>query len=96
MFRIIQVPTSSGIILNIDGQLTREYAQFADEYCSALLGEGIQLNVVLRDVSVVDEVGKAFLAGLASQGVHIRANGVYMTYLLDEIRHTASDANSLP
>jgi hypothetical protein len=86
MFRISQVPTRWGTIVNIDGRLTKEYTQCAEEHCSELLRVGKRLCVILRDVSVVDEAGKNFLRYLAAEGVPLQGNGVYTTHLLSQIR----------
>jgi hypothetical protein len=50
MFRITQIVSRSGTTINIEGQLTKEYAQFAEDYCSQLLAAGKRLYVNLRDI----------------------------------------------
>jgi|ERR1039457_1663037 hypothetical protein len=91
MFRINQAVTPSRTIIYIDGQLTKEYAQLAEQYCSESLATGKRLEVVLRDVSEVDEAGRNFLRQLAARGIPVHAKGVYMRYLLNCIRRTNKD-----
>jgi hypothetical protein len=94
MFRISQAVTRSGTKIYIDGQLTKEYAHFAEQYCSELLAAGKRLEVVLSDVSEVDEAGRNFLCRLASRGLSVHAKGVYMRYLLNHLRRM--DRNHIP
>jgi anti-anti-sigma regulatory factor len=89
MFQISQARTRSSIIVNIDGELTKECAQFTEEYCSELLARGKRFCVILRDVSVVDEAGKDVLCDLASRGVRLHGKGVYMAHLVTQITRKA-------
>ena len=48
--------------------------------------DGNPVDLRLRDITGVDEAGKALLGRLAARGVCLFANGVYVSYLLDNIR----------
>jgi len=47
------------------------------------MGAGKPVDLVLRDVTAVDEAGRAFLRRLAEKGVRLFGNGVYTSYLVD-------------
>ena len=39
-----------------------------------------------RDVSAIDERGRTMLRYMAAQGVYLTANGIYSSYIVDEIQ----------
>jgi anti-anti-sigma regulatory factor len=89
MFRISQTSSRSQTIVNIDGRLTGEYVRLAEEYCTELLRAAKRLQIVLRDVSDIDDVGRSFLHRFASQGAHLHGKGVYMEHLVNQICRAA-------
>lgn len=95
MFRITKA-TGPGSTIHIDGQLTREYAHFAEQYCSELLATEKRLEVVLSDVSEVDEAGRDFLRRLTRRGVSVHAKGVYMRYLLTHLHRMDKNHITFP
>jgi hypothetical protein len=54
------------------------------------LRDGKPVDLVLRNITGVDEAGHALLRRLAQSGVCLTANGVYVSYLLENIRDNVS------
>ena len=52
--------------------------------------DGKPVDLILRDITGVDEAGQALLRRLAARGASLFANGVYVSYLLDNIRGNVS------
>jgi hypothetical protein len=71
--------------LMFDGQLSTECIELLEKYCEDALKNGKPVDLILRDVTGVDAAGQALLRRLAARGVCLFANGVYMSYLLDNI-----------
>jgi hypothetical protein len=44
------------------------------------------LRLYLRDVSTIDERGRALLRKLVEKGVGLQASGIYSSYIVDEIQ----------
>lgn len=88
IFRIGQVKGRSGTVVTVDGQLSGEYVRVAEECLLQALAAGRPVSVFLRNVSAVDEAGRALLCRLASQGVSLHASGVYTSYLVKAFRCT--------
>jgi hypothetical protein len=55
------------------------------------LRDGKPVDLMLRNITGVDDAGHALLRRLARNGVCLSANGVYVAYLLENIR---GDANA--
>jgi hypothetical protein len=50
------------------------------------LSKGKPVRLHLRQVSAIDERGRTMLCRLAAEGVDLTANGIYSSYIVDEIR----------
>jgi len=82
--------------LTFDGELSRECIESLERCCEEALKGGRPVDLILRDITGVDEAGQALLRRLAARGVCLFANGVYVSYLLDSIRAKVSaDKNGL-
>jgi hypothetical protein len=77
--------------LTFDGELFMECIESLERCCEEALKNGKPVDLILRDVTGVDEAGQALLRRLAARGVCLFANGLYVSYLLDNIRTNASD-----
>jgi hypothetical protein len=77
--------------LTFDGELSTECIESLERCCEKALKDGLPVELSLRDITAVDEAGQALLGRLAASGVCLSANGVYVSYLLDNIRSNASD-----
>jgi len=76
--------------LTFDGDISIECMESLERYCDEALEDGKPVDLILRDITGVDEVGEALLRRLARRGVCLFANGVYVSYLLDNIRGNVS------
>jgi len=77
--------------LTFDGEVSMECIESLERCCEEALKNGKPVDLILRDITGVDEAGQALLRRLAACGVCLSANGVYVSYLLDNIRSNASD-----
>ena len=76
--------------LTFDGEISTECIESLERCCEEALKDGKPVDLVLRDITRVDEAGQALLGRLAARGVCLFANGVYVSYLLDNIRGNVS------
>jgi len=60
----------------VDGELSGEYVDAVETCTRQALAQRRPTQLFLRDVSTIDESGRAFLAHLAAKGVRLRAAGV--------------------
>ena len=76
--------------LTFDGELSTECIESLERCCEEALKDGKPVDLSLRDITGIDEAGEALLRRLAAKGVCLFANGVYVSYLLDNIRDKLS------
>jgi hypothetical protein len=72
--------------LTFDGEISTECIESLERCCEEALKDGKPVDLSLRDITGIDEAGKALLRRLAARGICLFANGVYVSYLLDSIR----------
>jgi len=72
--------------LTFDGEISTECIESIERCCEEALKDGKPVDLILRDIMGVDEAGEALLRRLAKRGICLLANGVYVSYLLDNIR----------
>jgi hypothetical protein len=53
---------------------------------------GKPVHLFLRDVTTVDQAGRALLERLAAKGVRLRAKGIYNSYIVQELMPTKGGA----
>lgn len=90
MIRIMTATKPRTTTVTVDGELTGEYLEAIGACVKQAIGKGRPVRLFLRDVSRIDGVGRGFLARLAADGVHLRANGVYSSYVVAEISRSAA------
>ena len=90
MFRLDKELGEVRTRLTFDGELSTECTGSLERCCEEAFRDGRPIDLVLRDVTGVDEAGQALLRRLAARGVCLFANGVYVSYLLDNIRASVS------
>ena len=73
-----------------DGEMSTECIEPLERCCAEALRENKPVDLVLRNVTGIDEAGQALLQRLAQRGVGLFASGVYTSYLLDKIRGNAA------
>ncbi len=86
MIRIMTAAEPASTTITVDGKLAREGIEPVQAACVQALSEGKPVRLYLRDVSAIDERGRAMLRHLAAQGVGLSANGMYTTYIIAEIQ----------
>src|SRR5271157_3472381 len=82
MFRVSRTEEPSGTLVAIDGQLSGDTVAVVETCCDQALSAGKAVYLFLRDVSIVDQAGRALLSRLAARGVRMHASGVYTSYLV--------------
>ena len=92
MIRIMTATEPKLITITVDGQLAGEYKYIdAVETCVwQAIVQGRSVHLFLRDVSTIDESGRALLRRLAAKGVRLRATGVYSSYVVANITQPAA------
>jgi ABC-type transporter Mla MlaB component len=86
VFRLDKEFGERRIRLTFDGEISTECIELLEGCCADALKDSKPVDLSLRDITGVDEAGKALLRRLAARGVCLSANGVYVSYLLDNIR----------
>lgn len=89
MFRISKSIEKSLITLVIDGQLCGDGLATVETCCEEEMLKGKPIHLLLRDLTNIDEAGKELLRRLAGRGVKLIASGVYTSYVVDRIIHSA-------
>jgi len=88
MFRITRSDERSRTTLVVDGQLCGDGISTVEASCEQEMATGKPVQLLLRDVTNIDEAGKALLRRLAAKGVCLIASGVYTSYLVEKITTT--------
>lgn len=82
MFRVNKAEKRSRTIVTIDGELSGDYVEIVATCCDQAISVGKPVHLFLRDVSTVDQAGRALLCRLAAKGVRLHGSGVYTAYLV--------------
>ncbi|MCL4852777.1 MAG: hypothetical protein KJZ78_15560 [Bryobacteraceae bacterium] len=82
MFHVGKTEEQSGTVITVDGQLSQSCIEFVEMYCDQEISTGKPVALFLRDLTVVDEAGRALLSRLAAKGVRLLASGVYTSYIV--------------
>jgi hypothetical protein len=85
MIRILTADEPGATTITVDGRLVGEYAEEVENNVRSATQAGKQMRLFLRDVSDIDDIGRALLARLAGQGVQLSASGVYSSYVISNI-----------
>src|SRR3954449_1339475 len=86
MIRIQAAHNSGGIAITIDGQLTGEYIAEVEDSIRTSIEQYKDVRLFLRNVSHIDEMGRALLSRLAAHGVELRATGLYSSYVVTQVQ----------
>ena len=86
MVRIMTADELRSTTVTVDGTLSGEGIEPVQTCCIQALAKGKPVRLHLRDVSAIDEGGHTMLRYLAAQGVDLTANGIYSSYLVNEIQ----------
>jgi hypothetical protein len=86
MLRIMTADEPASTTITVDGTLSGEGIEPVQACCIQALSYGKPVRLHLRDVSAIDERGRAMLRHLAEEGVDVTANGIYSSYIVNEIQ----------
>jgi hypothetical protein len=86
MIRIMKVEEPALTMITVDGQLAGDSIQLVETSCDQARSNGKPIWLFLRDVSVIGEDGQALLRRLATNGVRLKASGIYTSYLVQSIQ----------
>lgn len=86
MLRVSKIEGRSRTIITVDGQLSGDYIEVVETCCDQVLSTGKPVRVFLRDVSTIDQAGRALLCRLAARGVRVLASGVYTSCIVRALR----------
>jgi len=90
MIRIMTDARPKFITITVDGELSSEYISAVETCISQAMAKGRPVRLFLRDVSCIDESGRALLGAVAAKGVRLRASGVYSSYVVAKISQSAA------
>lgn len=93
MVRVNKAEEQSRTIITVDGQLSRDYVGVVETCCEQEMATGKPVHLLLRDLTTIDQAGRALLSRLAAKGVHLLAIGVYTSYIVQALTPT-KDTNS--
>jgi len=94
MIRVTKTEKRSRTLVTVDGQLAGDSVGVVETCCNPAESNGKPLHLFLRDVTTVDQAGRALLSRLAARGVHMSAVGVYTSYLVEELTTRAAGAET--
>jgi hypothetical protein len=86
MLRIMTADEPASTTITVDGTMSGEGIEPVQTCCIQALSKGKPVRLHLRDVSTIDERGRAMLRHLAEEGVDVTANGIYSSYIVNEIQ----------
>jgi len=86
MLRIMTADEPTSTTITVDGTLSGEGIEPVQTCCIQALSKGKPVLLHLRDVSAIDERGRTMLRHLAAEGVDLTANGVYSSYIVEDIQ----------
>jgi hypothetical protein len=86
MLRIMTADDPASTTITVDGTLSGEGIEPVQTCCVQALSKGKLVKLHLRDVSAIDQRGRAMLRHLAEEGVDVKANGIYSSYIVNEIQ----------
>jgi hypothetical protein len=94
MIRIQAAPNPGGITIAIDGQLIGEYVAEVEASIRKSMEQCKDVHLFLRNVSHIDETGRALLSRLAALGVELSAAGLYSSHVVTQLQLALSSRQS--
>jgi len=86
MIRITTADQPARTVITVDGQVLSDYVNAVESYCNQALAKGKPVQLLLRNVSTIDESGRAMLSRFALRGIELKATGIYTSYVVETIR----------
>ena len=90
MIRIMTATEPKLITITVDGELSGEYVDAVETCAAQAIAQRRPIRLFLREVSSIDESGRALLARLAAKGVRLRAAGAYCSYIAAKINQSGA------
>ena len=90
MIRIMVATAPKLTTITVDGELSGEYVDAVETCATQPLAQRGPIQLYLRDVSTIDEKGRALLVRLATKGVRLGARGVYCSHIVSKISQSAA------
>jgi hypothetical protein len=85
VFKLRKEVTNGGVSVTLDGRLSSECAEVIEALCTQAASEGRTVELHLHDVSEVEEAGWRMLRRLVKRGIPIHAEGIYVSYAVQEL-----------
>ena len=85
MIRVTRTEGRSRTTITVDGQLSADSISVVETCCRQAEWDGKPVQLFLRDVTSIDQAGRMLISRLAARGVELAANGVYTSYLVQEL-----------
>ena len=92
MIRIMTTNEPASTTVTVDGRLSDANVEPVQTSCMEALSIVKPVRLHLRDVCAIDERGRTLLRHLSSKGVNLSANGIYSSYIVDEIQSAGMKA----
>lgn len=96
MMRVTTSEERERTIITIDGQLSRDSIEVIEICCNQAILKGGPVDVFLRDVTTIDESGRALLSRLAAHGIRLLANGIYTSYIVRAVMLAGTQGSVSP
>ena len=94
MIRVTKTEEPSKTLITIDGQLSGEAVGLVQACCKEAQADGKPVQLLLRDVTAIDDGGRLLLQRLAGNGVRVSGSGVYTSYVVEELTTAANGGRS--
>jgi hypothetical protein len=85
MIRVLTTSEPNAITITVDGHLVGDYIDAVETNVHHACGQRRPVHLYLRDVSLIDQLGRALLSRLAARGVRLSASGIYSAYVVEEV-----------
>ena len=85
MFRVSKNEERSRTVITIDGELAGEHTGVVEVCCGQAASSGLPVELRLRNVTAVDEDGRALLVRLTAMGVRVSGCGVYIAHVAQRL-----------
>ena len=72
-------------LMTTDGNLSGDCLEPVETSSIQAISKGKPVRIYLREVSMIDERGRALLRDLAAKGVGLNASGFYSSHVVDEM-----------
>jgi len=86
MVRVMTTDEPASTTITVDGKLSGDFVDPVELCCIQAISKPKPVRLHLRDVSLIDERGRALLRKLAEKGVGLKASGIYSSYTVDDIQ----------